>query len=82
MPKVTRKEMADNMKTFLVSLLCITPLVIVVTLLITGLIPNWVVVLIDCIIFVGGAVIGYIIVDKYKEHIKKKRQEFLNNQEE
>ena len=82
MEKVTKKEMADNMKTFLISLLCIIPIVIIVNLLIITLIPDWVVVIIDCIIFVGGSVIGYIIVDKYKQRIQKKRQQYLDSKQE
>ena len=82
MAKVTKKEMADNMKTFLISLLCIIPIVIIVNLLIITLIPDWVVVIIDCIIFVGGSVIGYIIVDKYKQRIQKKRQQYLDSKQE
>ncbi len=82
MAKATHKEMADNMKTFLVSMLCVIPLVIIVSLIIGNAVSSFVLILIDCIILVGGSVIGYIIVDKYKERIKQKREEFLKTHPE
>ncbi len=82
MAKATRKEMADNMKTFLVSMLCVIPLVIIVSLIIGNAVSSFVLILIDCIILVGGSVIGYIIVDKYKERVKQKREEFLKTHPE
>ncbi|MBR4270813.1 MAG: hypothetical protein IKQ31_03990 [Clostridia bacterium] len=76
MAKVTYKEMADIMKTFLISLLAIVPIIIIINIAIANLIPNFVLIIIDCIILVGGSVLGYIIVDRYKQRIKQKREEY------
>ena len=74
--KATRKEMADTMKIFLVSMLCTLPLVIILNLTVGIYIPSVALVMIDCMIFVGFAVIGYVIVDKHRKKIAKKRAEF------
>jgi len=80
--KVSRKEMADMMKIFLVSMLCTLPLVVVVNLLIGNSVPSGLMIFIDCVIFVGFAFVGYIIVDKHRKKIAKKRAEFEAQQKQ
>jgi len=73
--KVTRKEMADTMKIFMVSMLCALPFVIIFNLFLGNNIPSYLMVMIDCVIFIGLAFVGYIIVDKRRKRIAKKREE-------
>jgi len=77
--KVTRREMADTMKILLVSMLCAIPIVFILSLIIGDYVPTFVLVIIDCIILVGVAVIGYIIVDKRRKKIAAKRAEYEKN---
>ena len=74
--KVTRKEMADMMKTFLVSMLCGLPIVIILNLSVGSDIPSFALVLIDCTILLACSFIGYVIVDKHRKRIAQKRAEF------
>ncbi len=74
--KVSRKDMADMMKIFLVSMLCTLPLVIIINIFVSASVSPGLMIFIDCVIFVGFAFVGYVIVDRHRKKIAKKRAEF------
>lgn len=79
---MTRNEYMGIMKTYLLSMLCALPIVIVLDILINAYVSLFVLVVIDFIILVLAAFIGYIIVDKRKKNIARKREEFLANKKD
>ncbi len=77
---MNRKQYFSLVKTCMLSLLCALPIVIILDLLISNYVSILVLTIIDIIIFLLAALIGYFIVDRHKKRIAEKREEFLKNQ--
>ncbi len=74
-----RKEIMRLTKIYGLSFLCALPIIILIDVLISNYISLFVLTLIDIVILLASAVLGYIIAEKRKQYIAKKREEFLAN---
>ncbi|MBR7091260.1 MAG: hypothetical protein IKC79_02270 [Clostridia bacterium] len=73
---MTRKEYTAQFKVYGLMLLCVLPILIVLNVLLNNVVEYWVMVLIDCILIVVGAIVAMKIDDKRKARIAQKRAEF------
>ena len=83
MAKITRKEIRTSVKRYFMAILIALPILFVVDLLLLTQtkIPNIWVIVIDCFLIVLIYVLWLIITQKYRDHITKKRTEFLHKKE-
>ena len=74
-----RKEINSLIKIYGLSFLCALPIIIALDVLISAYVSLVVLTVIDVIILLLATVVGYIIVEKRKQSIARKREEFLAN---
>ena len=80
MAKITRKDIRTSIKRYFMAILIAIPILFIVDylLLTQTKIPNIWVIVIDCFVIALVYVLWMIIVQKYRDHITKKRTEFLH----
>ena len=77
-----RKEYTGIFKVYGLALLCIIPVLIAINLVLSPLVEYWVMVLIDCVLILVGAMLAIKINDRRKEKIRQKRAEFEAKQKQ
>lgn len=77
---MNRKEISELTKIFGLSFLCAIPIIIILDILISNYVSTTVLTIIDVIILLISAIVGYTIAEKHKQKIARKRKEFLANQ--
>ena len=80
MAKLTRKDYVHYVKLFGLSLLVTVPLLIVLDVLIVAHVNTVALMFLNVVLVIAGYIIANVISEKRKQHIAKKREEFLANQ--
>ncbi len=78
---MNRKEISGLTKIYALSFLCAIPIIILLDILISKYVSTTVLTVIDVILLLLSAVVGYIIAEKRKQKIARKREEFLANKQ-
>lgn len=84
MSKLTRKDIRTSVKRYFMAILIALPILFLLDLLLLTQtkIPNVWVIVIDCFLIVLIYVLWLVITQKYRNHITKKRTEFLHKKEQ
>ena len=84
MAKLTRKDIRTSVKRYFMAILIALPILFLVDLLLltqTKISNVWIIV-IDCFLIILIYVLWLVITQKYRDHITKKRTEFLHKKEQ
>ena len=79
---MTRKEIMSMIKRYFMAILIAIPILFVVDMLIFKYVSNVWLIVIDCFIILLVYVLWLLITQKYRNHITKKRTEFLHKKEQ
>ena len=79
---MTRKEIMSMIKRYFMAILIAIPILFVVDMLIFKFVSNVWLIVIDCFIILLVYVLWLLITQKYRNHITKKRTEFLHKKEQ
>ncbi len=79
---MTRKEIMSMIKRYFMAILIAIPILFVVDMLIFKFVSNVWLIVIDCFIILLVYVLWLLITQQYRNHITKKRTEFLHKKEQ
>ena len=78
---MTRNELLKVVKTMILSMACALPIVLIISFLIADKLPSIAITFIDAALLVVAGVLGYFVQSAREKHIKRKRAEYLANQQ-
>ena len=77
---MTRNELAQLIKTLMISMLCAIPIILLLSIFLANVISMIALVAINVVVLVGAGVAGYFFSIYRQQRIKQKREEYLASQ--
>ncbi len=78
---MTRNELLKVVKTMILSMACALPIVLIISFLIADKLPSIAITFIDAALLVVAGVLGYFAQAAREKRIKRKRSEYLANEQ-